>query len=95
MRTEGYSNTFNYGIKKCLRQKSSKGLTLQLVELDPQLLAVLLFEGESLISSKCFNIPRGTSSAKLVRKNALSAYNLYKAFLIKGFLHTLDESELL
>ena len=92
---EGYSTTFNYGIRTYLRKKTIRGKTLALVTLTEDLIAIVLFKGDELISSRCFCLSRQTSLRKAIKAQALKEYNLYKYLLYGRDLESLDGAEIM
>ena len=91
---EGYSTTFNYGIKSVLRRKQSKDKLLEVVSLGKEIKAILLFEGDSLVASRAFVLPRDIRAKKMMEKTIISEYNLYKMYLMKGSLVSFDAIDL-
>ena len=92
---EGYSTTFNYGIRTYLKKKTIRGKTLALVTLTEDLIAIVLFKGDKLISSRCFCLSRQTSLRKVIKAQALREYNLYKHLLYGRDLESLDGVEIM
>ena len=92
---EGYSTTFNYGIRTYLKKKTIRGKTLALVTLTEDLIAIVLFKGDKLISSRCFCLSRQTSLRKVIKAQALREYNLYKHLLYGCDLESLDGVEIM
>lgn len=92
---EGYSTTFNYGIRTYLRKKTIRDRTLALVTLVDDLIAIVLFKGDDLISSRCFVLSRQTSLRKAIKAQALKEYNLYKYLLYRRDLESLDGAEIM
>ena len=92
---EGYSTTFNYGIWTYLRKKTIRGKTLALVTLVDDLIAIVLFKGDDLISSRCFVLSRQASLRKAIKMQALREYNLYKYLLYRRDLESLDGAEIM
>lgn len=92
---EGCSTTFNYGIRTYLRKKAIRGKTLALVTLTGDIIAIVLFKGDDLISSRCYILPQQTSLRKAVKAQALKEYNLYKYLLYGRDLESLDGAEIM
>lgn len=92
---EGYSTAFNYGMRTFLRKKTIRGKTLALVTLADDLIAIVLFKGDDLISSRCFVLSRQTSLRKAIKAQALREYNLYKHLLYGRDLESLDGVEIM
>ena len=92
---EGYSNTFNYGIKTFLRRKQCKDKLLALVTINKDIRAMVLFQNDSLISSRCYVLPHDPGAKKRMEAISLREYNLFKMYLMKGILNTLDSAELI
>lgn len=92
---EGHSTTFNYGIQQVLRRKMSKGKLLELVSLGKDMRALVLFEGDNLIATKCFCLPYDKSARADAEASALRDYNFYKLYLMKGALVSFDAIDLL
>ena len=68
---------------------------MALVTLVDDLIAIALFKGDELISSRCFVLSRQTSLRKAIKVQALREYNLYKYLLYRSDLESLDGAEIM
>lgn len=92
---EGYSTTFNYGIKTVLRRKQCKDKLLELVTINKEIRAMVLFQNDELISSRCYILPHDPGAKKRMEANSLRDYNLFKMYLMKGALSSLDTADMI
>lgn len=93
---EGYSTTFNLGIRKVLRRKQMKdGRLLQLASLNPTLKAIFYIKDDQLICAKTWPIPHDPTARREQDKTILHEYNFYKTLLISGRLVSFDGIDLI
>ena len=66
-----------------------------MVTLTDDLIAIVLFKGDDLTSSRCFVLSWQTSLRKAIKAQALKEYNLYKYLLYRRDLESLDGAEIM
>lgn len=93
---EGYSTTFNLGIRTVLRRKQMKdGRLLQLASLSPTLKAIFYIKDDQLVCAKTWSIPRDPPAKRDQDKTIRREYNFYKKLLMSRKLMSFDGIDLI